>query len=365
MSQTAFYPLMVKKLHRSTDDALTITLALPDTLWSVFDYQAGQFLTVKVMIEGETYRRAYSLNSSPAIDEPLEITVKRLKGGRVSNFLHDTLKEGDVLEMMPPQGQFTDTIIESNYRSYYLFAAGSGITPILSILKTILVTELHSTVVLFYGSRDEQSIVLREAIAEWEAKYPERLNVVHTLSRPISKTWSALWTKVENWQGRVGRVGRIDEKSVTWCLNTYKPVAQIARYFICGPAAMIDSTEKALLALNVHRPHIHIERFGGDDSEQSSVYGCEAKLVVKLGEQESQHKISAGRTVLQALKADGLSVPYSCESGVCGSCRAYLIKGQVAMKNNMALTEQEVKAGDILCCQAVPQSETISIEFDK
>ena len=356
MATNKAIPLQVVGLSHSTPDALTITLQPLAESEADFNYQAGQFLTVEVDINGHQERRCYSLNSSPALDSQLEITVKRLPGGLVSNYLHDQLTVESTLRALAPSGQFTPDISEDNHRSYYLFAAGSGITPVLSITRTILSVEPWSYIYLLYGSRDEENIILREKLNETIELAPDRIAVEHTLSQPLSEKWSALWKSLKPWEGDTGR---IDDVKIRDFIQRHPPKAQQARYLICGPGEMIATTQKALLALDVSMEDILVEHFHADNSSQDVPQSVESTLTV--GKQ--QIAVDKGQTLLDALRENQIDAPYSCQSGVCGSCKAQLKNGKVDMPQHMALTDSELQEGKILLCQSYAKSDEIKVEL--
>ncbi|CAM2069389.1 Ferredoxin--NADP reductase [Sulfidibacter corallicola] len=369
------FELEVCRLARTTPDTLTITFALPPSCRAAFDYRAGQFLTIEVEIEGTTYRRAYSLHGSPALADPLQITVKRVLGGRVSCWLHERLREGDRLRVVPPRGRFCPDIDPMHARTYLCFAAGSGITPVFSILKTVLTLERHSVVFLFYGCRDESNVLFEAELQEWAARHPQRFTLITTLSRPKS-TGMFSWLKgAEPWKGLVGR---IDGNRVREWITAYPPPLQTVRYLICGPGTMIDEVRATLLSLDVPDRDILFERYGaapdgaapdgvvpegaaGGGSKEATVT---ARLRADLACGEAAEvTVAPGTTLLRALLDAGYEVPYSCEAGVCGTCKARLVSGRAEMKRSMALSEKEREAGAILTCQGVAASEHIRIKY--
>lgn len=350
-----FYKLKVSALDKPIPDATTITFDVPTPLYESFHYHPGQHLIIKFNIKGEEARRSYSLNSCPYQDEPLQVTVKRVKGGLVSNYVNDHLKVGDALEVMIPQGRFYAAIEEQSYKTYFLFAAGSGITPIISILKSALLTSPYNAVNLFYGNSNQDTIIFKKELDELQAQYPERLQVVHTLSSP--KVWST-W---EQWKGRTGR---IDAANVEWFITNYPPVAQTTEYYICGPGAMNVGTRKTLWSLGIPKNLVHIEQFGGTvEAVNTDIPAVEAQLRVKLNGQNHQLSVPKGQTILQALKAAKLEPPYSCESGVCATCTAKITKGKAEMKACMALEDKDIEKGMVLTCQALATTTEIEVVF--
>ncbi|MDJ0841957.1 MAG: ferredoxin--NADP reductase [Acidobacteriota bacterium] len=354
------FNLRVSALARDTADALTITLDLTDEAAPHFQYRAGQFLTLDVDVAGETCRRAYSLNSAPSLHEPLQITVKRIENGRVSNHLHGVLRQGDQLRVQPPAGKFCPDIDPKNYRTWFLFGAGSGITPLLAIMKEVLTVEPDSYVYLLYGNRDEDNIIHHRSLADWQQRYPERLTVMHTLTKPNSAKWSALWKNVPKWKGWTGR---IDEGRVRRFIQEYPPPAQTARYCICGPGDMIRVVTDTLLAMDVPKKDIMAEHFGAPKTGATTT-GVAATLKTRLDGKPISVPVPTDRTLLRALLDAGHDAPYSCEAGVCGACTARLTKGSVTMSSCMALDEAEQAAGKILTCQAVAKEKEIAVRFD-
>lgn len=357
---SAALQLEIAEIKQETEAVKSLIFHLPEGLVDAFGYQAGQFLTLTLPTSEGEIRRAYSLSSCPALGEALMVSVKRQPHGRGSGYIHDVLKVGDRLKVGPPKGKFCPGIKPENHRTYYLFAAGSGITPLFSILKTVLEVEPYSHVFLFYGSRNQPSIIFKQALDILEETYPTRLKVVHILSKPLDKTWSALWKTVPAWNGLVGR---IEAKQVRTWIESFPPPAQDCQYLICGPGQMIETVETTLMDLDVPRDRIWVERFGAAKSDKAvdSVVG--AQLAVRFQGKSHGMTIPAGTSLLKTMTDAGLEVPYSCESGVCGTCVATLKAGKVAMRHSAALDEGERNAGKILTCQAMPASAEIAIEI--
>lgn len=351
-----FHKLQVIAIDKPIDDAATITFNVPDQLYESFNYHPGQHLIIKFWVNGEEARRSYSLNSCPFQEEPLQVTVKRVKGGLVSNYVNDHLQVGDELEVMIPQGRFYAKVEEEAYKTYFLFAAGSGITPIISILKSVLLASPYSAVNLFYGNTNQDTIIFKQELKDLQNQYPERLQVVHTLSNP------KVWTTWEQWKGRKGR---IDSEDVEWFITNYPPIAQSTEYYICGPGAMNVSVRNTLINLGIPKELVHIEQFGGKVEDLNTTIAAmpNAKLSVTLNSQNYQLTIPDGKTILQVLKEANANPPYSCESGVCATCVAKITKGKAEMKACMALEEDEISKGMVLTCQALPTTEEVHVEF--
>jgi len=351
-----FYPLKIVQIDKPIDSASTLTFELPQHLHDKFNYQPGQHLIIELTINNETIRRTYSLNSCPFNEEALQVTVKRVKDGLVSNYINDQLKVGDSLKVMSPQGRFFAEIQPQDYKTYFLFAAGSGITPILSILKSVLEVTKFSTVNLLYGNTNQNTIIFKDELAALQKKHSQRLNIVHTLSDP------KVWTSWKSWKGKIGR---IDPNLVEWFINEHPPVAQNTEYYICGPGAMNTNVQTTLVNLDVPKSCIFIEQFGGEIEEVNAdiIAYDNAQLTATLNGKSHQLYIKKGQTILQALKAANIEPPYSCESGVCGTCVAQLKQGKAEMKSCMALTDEDIEKGYVLTCQALPVSEKVELEF--
>ena len=354
-----FYQLKVLEVKKETEDSASVLFDVPYELYETFNYKPGQYLTLKFTIQGEEVRRSYSLCSSPVIEEPLRIGVKRVKDGLVSNYINDHLKVGDIVEIMPPDGRFFADVKKENYKTYYLFSAGSGITPILSILKTILLIEKRSYVYMIYGNRNQDTIMFKDELEQLEKEYPDRFVLVQTLSRPKS-TWSDLWKSSKDSSFKKGRV---DSEAIHWFINQHPPYAQNAAYYICGPGTMIQNAKKALKNIDVPDDRIFIESFGGSDSKDTTIAFENAKLTAHLNGERIQVSIPKGKTILRTLINAGKEPPYSCEGGVCSTCICKLKAGKVHMKNNLSLTDTEVKDGYILSCQSIPLTEEIEVVY--
>lgn len=290
--------------------------------------------------------------------EPLQVTVKRVEKGLVSNYINDALHIGDSLEVMPPTGRFIADIHPKHYKHYFLFGAGSGITPLFSILRSVLHAEPYSFVHLFYGNRNKSSMLFAEALAELEATHHNRFNVVHTLSAPYSD-WSSLW-------GWSGRIGRIDKKAVVWFITEHPPRAQTTNYFVCGPGTMNREVRQTLLNLGIPPSCIHSEHFGAPLAAESATVdvAANAQLTATLQGKRMETLVPRGKTVLQALRDAHYDPPYSCESGVCSTCIAKIRKGTAHMRACMALDDTAIADGYILTCQALPTSPELVVDFD-
>ena len=352
-----FYNLTVVDLKEETKNAKVVTFGIPESLQSVFSFKPGQFLTLMFVINNEEQRRCYSVCSSPISTSSIQVGVKRVKNGIVSNYINDTLKIGDEVSVMRPSGNFFADIKKDNYKSYYLFASGSGITPVLSILRTVLTTEEQSYVYMIYGNRTIDSVMFKAELEKLQNDYVDRFTLVNTFSKPKS-SWSDLWTNNSL------RKGRVDAKSVQWFINEYPPYAQNTQYYICGPGTMISTVSSTLQNMDVPNKRIFKENFGGD-VETLGIEGVEnAVLKARLNGQEIKTVIPKQTTLLRALIANGGKPPYSCEGGVCSTCKCKLVSGKVHMLKNFSLEEKELKENYILSCQSIPLSETVEVVYE-
>lgn len=355
---TSFHPLEVAEVRRETSGAVSLRLNLPAEVADQFRFTPGQHLTLRAMIGGEDVRRNYSICSSPADDE-LRVAIKEIPGGLFSGWANATLQAGDRIEVMPPHGSFTWTFDPARKATYAGFAGGSGITPILSLLKTALAVELESTFVLFYGNRTTQSIMFLEELAGLKDRYLGRLVIHHFLT------------------GEEGDFdilnGRIDETKVGEVLGSLVQPASLDAAFICGPAQMMDAVESGLSAAGVPADRILVERFTvGEMSAarleavralEKQADGRKIKLSIDGRRRTLSYHADQG-SILDNARAAGLPAPFACKAGVCATCRAKVISGQVEMFQNFGLTAKEVEQGYVLTCQAIPLSDDVELDFD-
>jgi ferredoxin-NADP reductase len=324
----------VKRVIRETADAVSFVFDVPPDLFEVFSYRAGQFVTLKLCLEGEDHVRSYSMSSSPGIDDDLQVTVKRVPGGLVSNWLNDHVVAGSVLHVNPPGGAFT---LESGDREIVAFAAGSGITPVFSILKRTL-AESDSEVRLLYANRDRESAIFVAQLDELASWHPDRFTLVHHFD--------------------VDR-GFVGFATITSFLNCEEG----ADVFVCGPAPFMEIVEHALDANHVPSERVHIERFTPADDEPAGD-ADDIEIVITLGRQTARVAHRANTTILHAARSAGLSAPSSCESGNCATCMARVTEGAAHMRNNEALSPDEVADGWILTCQALPITPVVEVVYE-
>lgn len=348
------HELEVASLTRETRDSISIGLDIPAHLRDDFDYEPGQYITVEVDYNEGFERRAYSICSSVFTDDELRIAVKRLPGGKVSTYLNEECKVGQSLKVFSPEGNFIPTLNEDNVKDYILIAGGSGITPIMSILKSVLAFENNSSVALLYGNREEQDIIFKSQLDQLEQKYPKRLQVIHTLSG-----------NAENWNGRKGR---IDERLIDSLLKEKSDNLEACSFFICGPSGLISDTQNLLQKRGVPESQIKREFFTKEPSkpmQAPTMLEGDSSLTIILDDEKHQFEIDGQTLVLEAAIDAGLDAPYSCKIAACCTCRAKILEGTVSMEDDDILTESEIAEGFILTCQAYPTSKNLVISYDE
>ncbi len=351
-----FHSLKVKDIVKETADAVSVAFEVPDNLKSEYTYKQGQYLTLKLPVNGEELRRSYSICSSPTAENELRVAIKKVKEGKVSTYINDTLKVGDTLEVMTPMGTFFTEMNPSNKKKYVLFAGGSGITPMFSILKTVLKAEPLSSIVLLYGNNDEASIIFQKQIEVLALANSDRLNVVHVLNAPPANHPPLL-------QGLMSK-----EKNISLIQN-YVELSDSNEYFICGPGPMMENVVAALKELKISENQIHIEYFTSPVNPEdikpieNEVSGAKATIIIDGDEHEVV--MEENETVLEAALRIGLDAPFACQGGSCCTCRALLEDGKVEMTVNYALSASEVKQGYILTCQSHPTTASVKVNYDK
>lgn len=352
-----FYPLVIRAIKPETRDAVTVVFEVPPELEERFRYTQGQYVTLRAMIDGAEVRRSYSICSAVQ-DRMLRVAVKRVAGGIFSNWLMESAKPGDTLEVMPPEGRFHVPLSPAHTKEYVAFAAGSGITPILSIIKTTLLTEPESRFTLFYGNRASSTILFREELAEIKDIYLDRFSLIHIMTREHQDV------DLLN--------GRIDGEKAEQLLRNFCQLEMVDEVFLCGPQEMVTSISERLKAMNFPSSHIKIELFSVQENEQQlrrkaatmdELAECHVMLILDGGRHE--FSMQRNETVLDAALARGIDVRHSCKSGVCATCRAKLIEGQVDMDANYALEDYEVARGFILTCQSYPVTDHVTVDYDQ
>ena len=352
-----FHSLKIKDIKRETQDCVSISFEIPEQLQKEFEFLQGQSLTLRKIIEGEEIRRSYSICTSP-LDNEVRVAVKKVQGGLFSTFANTELKTGDVIEVMPPSGNFYTELNPSNKKNYVAFAAGSGITPVISLIKTTLLTEPQSTFTLVFGNKNHLSIIFKEELEGLKDKYIERFRLYHILSR-------------ERMEAEIN-YGRINAEK---CLQLTKLIdlAAADEFFICGPEEMIFGVRDFLQEKGIDKRKIHFELFT-TPLRKASRY--KPPVVSETNKETSKITVTLdGRSfdfnldydsnnILDAALAQGADLPYACKGGVCTTCKAKLIEGKIEMEVNYGLEADEVEAGYILTCQSHPRSEKVVVDFD-
>lgn len=367
-------PIRVKSKIKETEDACSFVLDIPSAYAKEFSYRAGQFVSLLLNINGETLSRSYSIPSSPLTDSDFCITIKRVEGGRASNYLIDKVQVGDELLVTPPAGQFFKTEHTLLTHHFLLFAAGSGITPIYSILKTLLKMSELNKVVLVYANRNEKDIIYHQELKKWQSLFPQQLKIVYVLSRP-SEGWSDFQ-------------GRCDEKMIKEILHTTKFSTMVQpQAYCCGPQGFMAAVHNSLLAMGLRREQIHEESFGTSSShivqntqptakpwtgKNAVIIGeplsgepeaCES-IRVRLSGEDIEVAPKEGKSVLDLLIDLGANPPYSCMDGACMACMAKVKSGRVYQKDPGILTDDNVDSKETLTCQAFPLSKQVVLTYD-
>ncbi len=363
---TQFHKLAVADIKEETEDSVSLYFDVNHSLKNAFKFKPGQYVNLRLFLNGKEERRSYSISSAPDSDH-LVITVKKVKGGKVSGYLVDQLEVGKYLELSLPEGNF---VVEPNAdasRNHYMFAAGSGITPLMSMIRTLVEEEPRSIIHLLYGNRNESSIIFKEELDELQRKYEGQFFVEHILSRPHKKKEQGLagvFKKAKTaW---TGLQGRITPSTVESFLEDKKTMHQKSEYYVCGPGTMISTIYDFLLERGIDKSNIHREYFTVDDSLKSTPPQEQYQsgvLKVHLNQNTFELDIDK-KTVLFSLLDAGYDPPYSCTNGTCSACMAKIINGKMAMDQCFALDEDEIAEGYVLTCQARLLSPSAEITYD-
>lgn len=366
-----FHTLPVADIVRETSDCISIGFEVPEERRADFAFLHGQYLTLKVMVDGTELRRSYSICSSPLKPEKVRIAVKKVAGGRVSSQLVDRLKVGDELEVMTPMGNFTTPLDAAQERHFVAFAGGSGITPMLSILQAVLASEPKSRFTLCYANSDAERIIFKAQLDELAAAWPQRFQLVTIVDGPKKGGVFGLFKSKP--AGDPLLTGIMTREKVAALLDRYVPDAKAAEYFICGPLPMMDNVATELEHRGVDKARVHLELFTSPVTdapprpvEKTKAGDAVAEVSVTLDGVTKELRIPfKGPHILDAASDAGMDVPYSCKGGVCSTCRAKVLEGQVEMDMNYALTDGEVAQGYVLTCQSHPRSPRVVIDFDQ
>lgn len=355
-SDAHFYPLTISDVRRETADAISLAFALPSAMAETFCYTPGQYLTLRATIAGEEVRRPYSICTAPA-QHDLRVCIKRVPGGAFSAWAHETLRVGDTLAVMPPGGRFGLPPSLGRTRTIAAFAAGSGITPVMSILQAVLAEEPDSRIFLFYGNRSRADIIFRELLADLKDRHLARFSLFHVLSRE---------------QQDLGVLnGHLDAAKTRLLLRHMLPAEAVDQALVCGPQPMIEDLVAALPMLGIAAERVCVERFTpGEGGRRRAVpiapTAAPVAIATVISEGvRSEIPIAHGETVIDAAVRAGRNLPYSCRGGMCCTCRARLLEGEVAMDVNYSLEPWELTAGYVLTCQSRPRTERLVIDYDQ
>lgn len=356
-----FHRLVIKEVRRETPDCVSIAFDIPPDIQPSFSFTQGQNITIRHIHNGEELRRSYSICAAPHENE-LRVAVKKVNGGLFSSHANDQLKPGDELEVMSPSGKFFTPLHPGHRKNYLALAAGSGITPVISIIKTTLQTEPGSSFTLVYGNRSRSSIIFFEELEAIKNKYIDRFNLIHVLSR-------------ERMDAPVN-FGRINAEKCTVLADRLVDFSSMDEIFICGPEEMIFDVSNWLEQQGIEKKKIHFELFStpGEKRRQSGVgsrepgvagTGPKSKITVKMDGRSFDFELAYdSNSILDAAIQQGADLPFSCKGGVCSTCRAKLVEGEVEMDVNYALEPEEVANGFILTCQSHPKTERVIVDYD-
>lgn len=356
MARPVFHSLRVQELRKETIDSVSVAFHIPEELKTAFQYQSGQYLTLRTTIEGQDIRRSYSICSAP-YENLCRVAIKKVDGGVFSTWANESLQEGMEMQVMTPMGHFTAELSPENNKHYLLIGAGSGVTPLISIAKSVLRIEPKSQVSMILGNRQFNSIIFRDELEDLKDMFLGRFRMFHVLSSEPNDV------KLLH--------GRIDNEKIEGFLNTFLANATIDHVFLCGPQIMTESARDLFLSKGMDPEHVHLELFGTalpqgaskkvvleDNSEM-----CQVSVI--FDGQQTDFKMPKTQPVLDAAQAAGVDIPFSCKGGMCCTCRAKVVDGQAEMMVNYALEPGEVESGYVLTCQALPKSDQLIVDFDQ
>jgi ring-1,2-phenylacetyl-CoA epoxidase subunit PaaE len=348
---SSFHSLSVKNINRETDKAISISFNIPENLKETFAFQAGQYITLKTEIDGNEVRRDYSLCVSPKSGE-LKIAIKEVKDGTFSAFANNNLKVGDNLAVAPPKGRFIFEPNDSKTKNIALFAAGSGITPILSIVKTALEEEIHSKVILVYGNKTTKDTMFLNELLDLQHEYKDRFSIQFVFSQQDEDD---------------SIFGRIEKSTVNYVVKNKHKHIEVDAFYLCGPEAMIHMVKDVLTSHGIDENRIHFELFKAAKPAElnpEQVSSGTTNITITVDDETTTFEMSQKQTILEAALDEDLDAPYSCQGGICSSCLARITEGEASMRQNNILTESEVAEGLILTCQAHPTTPSITVDYD-
>lgn len=346
-----FHSLTIKEIKKETQNAVSVLFDVPSNLKEEFTFLAGQYINIKKEIAGVELRRAYSICSAPKSGE-LRVAVKAVDNGTFSVFATTILKEGDVLEVSKPLGKFVLEIDSAHAKNYLGVVAGSGITPIMAMIKAVLTEEPNSTFTLVYGNKTEAETIFNAEINQLLKKFPTQFNVQYIFSR--EKNDSSLF-------------GRIEKGNLDFLIKNKFKNTSFDAAFLCGPETMIYSAKETLIENGLNENMIHFELFTApvsSEAETHQTFEGTCEITVVVDDEETTFEMDSKLTVLTAALKEGLDAPYSCQGGICSSCLAKVTEGKVVMDTNSILSDAEIKDGFILTCQAHPTTQKITIDYD-
>lgn len=350
-TRASFHPLRIARVDRLCADAVAVTLDVPPELGETYTFRAGQYLTLRTEVDGREERRSYSI-CAPEGAAP-RIGVRRVDGGLFSEHLVNAARPGDLVEALAPQGRFVPP--EGTGLHHGFIAAGSGITPVLSIASTVLAGDPHARVSLLYGNRGTPTVMFADELADLKDAYPERLHLVHVLSREAGEAELLC--------------GRLDAERITALLDRVVDAEHVDHWWLCGPHGMITDAEKVLASRAVSSERVHRELFYVDTPPEpphrvDPDAGAPTTATIVLDGKASTVGVPRETTILDAAQRARSDVPFACKGGVCGTCRAKVTEGSVRMRGNYALEQHEIDAGFVLTCQSVPTSDTVAVDYD-
>ena len=344
-----FHALTVQDITRETPKAVSVTFGVPSELKEQYTFKAGQYVTLRKTIDGKEVRRAYSLCSTPK-SGVLKVAVKEVENGRFSVIVNNKLTVGESLEVHPPEGKFVHETDTDGKKDYAAFAAGSGITPIMSILKTVLEEEPHSRFVLVYGNKSVEETIFHTELLELQLNYPDRLFIEFIYSRKLPPK---------------GTFGRIERSTINFVLKNKFKNHDFAKFYLCGPEQMINTVSETLTHKGVKKEDILFELFtSSDDGATEALLEGQSQIKILVDDEEFEFSMPQSDIILDEVLNQGIDAPYSCQGGICASCIARITEGTATMRKNQILTDDEVAEGLVLTCQSHPTSAKVTVDYD-